>query len=62
MLRKAALNGTGRLGTLGDLALLEIVRSEDFQCAVASEAAIKHLKTRHPAARLSRADDGRKTF
>lgn len=62
VLRKSALNGIGRLGTLGDLALLEIVRSEDVRCSVASEAAIKRLKIRHPAARLSRGDAGGNTF
>ena len=52
VLRKTAIHGIGELGNIVDLELLELVRSEDVRCSVASEAAITHLKNRHPAARL----------
>lgn len=52
VLRKAAIHGIGELGNIADLELLELVRSEEVRCSVASEAAITHLKNRHPAARL----------
>jgi hypothetical protein len=52
VLRKAAIHGIGELGNIVDLELLELVRSEEVRCSVASAAAIMHLKNRLSARSL----------